>query len=111
MPAQVVTVSKKQTQAARILELLSSKSEVSALELSTVSLQYCARVAELRKTGAIISNRVEVLSDGRRHGFYRLVQRPPFAQTPSSRSVCEKPSNVPASGSLFPLIDTYQYPD
>jgi hypothetical protein len=79
-------VSKKQTQCARILELLASKPEVSALELSSISLQYAARVCELRKTGASIANRVQVKTDGTRHGFYRLMQRAPFLQKPSTRS-------------------------
>jgi hypothetical protein len=79
-------MSKKQTQCARILEVLSSKAEVSALELSSISLQYAARVCELRKTGATIANRVEVKSDGTRHGFYRLIQRAPFFEKPSIRS-------------------------
>ena len=45
-------MSKKQTQCARVLQLLSRKSEVSALELSSISLQYAARVCELRKIGS-----------------------------------------------------------
>ena len=79
-------MSKKQTQCARILELLASKAEVSALELSSISLQYAARVCELRKMGTSIANRVHVKADGTRHGFYRLIQRAPFLEKPSIRS-------------------------
>jgi hypothetical protein len=106
-------VSKRQTLGERILELLSSGREVSALEFPAVSLQYCARLAELRKAGAIISNRVEVLSDGTLHGSYRLIQRPPFVQKPSSRSShsISKPSSASVDDSLFPPAAAYEYPD
>jgi Helix-turn-helix domain len=105
-------VSKKQTQSARILELLSSKSEVSALELSSVSLQYAARVCELRKTGASIANRVEVKADGTRHGFYRLVRRATFHPNQYQNGSKTLPNLIEAeraSDSLFP--PAYQYPD
>lgn len=105
-------MSKKQTQCARILELLSSKVEVSAFELSSISLQYAARVCELRKTGAAIANRVEVTSDGTRHGFYRLVRShtgmrmvPKVVHNHTTEAKRERVSN-----SLFPLA-AYQYPD
>jgi hypothetical protein len=88
-------MSKKTTQCARILELLSSQSEVSALELSAISLQYAARVCELRKTGATIANRVQVKADGTRHGFYRLIQRTPFIEKPS----------IPSSRNTEPIRD------
>jgi hypothetical protein len=101
-------VSKKQTQSARILELLSSKSEVSAFELSSVSLQYAARVCELRKTGASIANRVEVKADGTRHGFYRLVRRATFPQI-GTRTVPNVVEAERFGDSLFP--PAYQYPD
>ena len=61
MPLRAVIVSKKQTESGRILELLSSGGEVSALELSSVSLQYCACISELRESGCVISNRVQIL--------------------------------------------------
>jgi hypothetical protein len=104
-------MSKKQTQCARVLELLSSKAEVSALELSSISLQYAARVCELRKSGATIANRVEVKADGTRHGFYRLVRRatfPEMSQT-GTRTVPNVPEREPVNNSLFP--ESYRYPD
>jgi hypothetical protein len=109
-------MSKKHTQSARILELLSSKSEVSALELSSISLQYAARVCELRKTGVTIANRVEVKADGTRHGFYKLVRRATFPQIGTKtvpdvahrRATKAKPQQI--SDSLF-SPSAYQYPD
>jgi hypothetical protein len=62
------------SQEARILRLLREAPGdgwVSALELSTVSLQYCARICCLRKAGTEIENKLEV-ENGRRRGFYRL---------------------------------------
>jgi hypothetical protein len=108
-------MSKKQTQAARILELLSAGREISALELSSVSLQYCARVSELREAGCVISNRVQIQRDGTRHGFYKLVCRPPILE----RVHCTEPQRkLPncSPGSLFPetepcKVETFQYPD
>jgi hypothetical protein len=108
-------MSKKQTQCARVLELLSSGREISALELSSISLQYAARVCELRKSGATIANRVEVKADGTRHGFYRLVLRAPFpgmsqtcARTVPKVAEAEHAERV--NDSLFTL-STFQYPD
>ena len=88
-------MSKKQTQCARILELLSSGREISALELSAVSLQYCARLAELRKAGYSITNRLAAAPGGVRHGYYRLAQRPAFRLTPS------QPFKTTEADSLF----------
>lgn len=112
-------MSKKQTQCARVLQLLSSKSEVSAVELSSISLQYAARVCELRKMGVAIANRIEAKGDGTRHGFYRLVRRAAF---PEKQSVSETSTrtvpNTSQTGtrveserneSLFP--ESYRYPD
>jgi hypothetical protein len=110
-------MSKKQTQCARILELLSSGREISALELSAVSLQYCARISELREAGCVISNRVQILRDGTRHGFYKLVCRAPILERADKRTQPQqrKPPNS-APGSLFPEtkayeVETFQYPD
>lgn len=111
-------MSNRQTQSARILALLESKPEVSSRDLSAISLQYCARIAELRDAGAVISNRVAVQTNGVRHGFYRLIHRPPFLDRPV-KSVEAKPNSpisAPGSGSLFPetkprKVETFQYPD
>jgi hypothetical protein len=62
-------VSERQTQSARILALLESKPEASSRELSAISLQYCARIAELRDAGAVISNRIEIQRSGVRMVF------------------------------------------
>jgi Helix-turn-helix domain len=103
-------VSKRQTQASRILALLESKPEVSALELSAISLQYCARIAELREAGAVISNRVEQRS-GVRHGFYTLVYSSPILERVAHHVKLQRkpPSSEP--GSLFPTAESYHYPD
>jgi hypothetical protein len=60
-----------------ILELLFSARghEVPSLELARVSLQYNARISELREAGFVIISRVE-LRDGVKRGFFRLHQRP-----------------------------------
>lgn len=67
------------SQGDRILELLKSRPEVSALELAGVSLQYSARVVELRRAGHKISNRVETVN-GSKRGYFRLER--PKALTP-----------------------------
>jgi hypothetical protein len=106
-------VCKKQTQAGRILELLSSGREVSALELSSVSLQYCARVSELREAGCVISNRVQIQRDGTRRGFYKLVCHPPILEKVSNHEPERKPPN--SAPGLFPENEIrkveFQYPD
>jgi hypothetical protein len=64
------------TQESRIRQLLEEQSGdgwVSALELSRISLQYCARICCLRKAGMKIENRIETV-DGTRHGFYRIAR-------------------------------------
>jgi hypothetical protein len=110
-------MSERRTQSARLLELLSSGREVSALELSSVSLQYCARISELREAGCVISNRVQMQRDGTRHGFYKLVCHRPIVERPGKRTEPQqrKPPNS-APGSLFPenqpvKVETFQYPD
>jgi hypothetical protein len=108
-------VSERRSQSARILTLLESKPEVSSRELSAISLQYCARIAELRDAGAVISNRLEIQRNGVRHGFYRLVYRPPIIERVSNLEPQRKPPNS-APGSLFPenepyKVETFQYPD
>lgn len=88
-------MSERPTQSARILALLESKPEVSAVELSTISLQYCARIAELREAGYSITNRITTTPGGVRHGYYRLAQRPAFHLTPS------QPFKTTEADSLF----------
>jgi hypothetical protein len=108
-------VSERQTQSARILALLESKPEVSSRELSAISLQYCARIAELRDAGTVISNRVEVQRSGVRHGFYRLVCRPPNLERIARPGEPQRKPPNSAPG-LFPdgelrKVETFQYPD
>jgi hypothetical protein len=65
-------VSKHKGQTARILRrLIATDGWVPAPELSRESLQYCARVHELRAVGFVIENRIERRA-GIVHGFYRL---------------------------------------
>jgi helix-turn-helix protein len=107
-------VSERRSQSARILALLERKPEVSSRDLSAISLQYCARIAELRDAGAVISNRVEVQRSGVRHGFYKLVYRPPIIERVSNHEPQRKPLSS-APGSLFPenesKAERFQYPD
>jgi hypothetical protein len=67
----------RKNQRQRILELLIAAcgGEVPSPELARVSLQYCARISELREAGFVIISRVEV-HDGVKHGFFRLHQCP-----------------------------------
>jgi hypothetical protein len=69
----------RKNQRQRILELLISAggTEVPSPELARVSLQYCARIAELRDEGFVIISRVEIHS-GMKRGFFRLHQSPAF---------------------------------
>src|SRR3954468_7644060 len=72
------------SQTGRILNLLAAAwpAWTPAPALSKISLQYCARISELRELGWEIANRVEV-KDGVRHGFYRLGSAP----IPSSKEL------------------------
>jgi hypothetical protein len=63
------------SQEGKILALLRARNAwVSAVELTGISLQYCARINGLRKRGFVIENRLEVSDSGRRRGFYRLYE-------------------------------------
>ena len=66
---------RRKNQRQRILELLIAAcgGEVPSPELASVSLQYCARISELREAGFVIISRVEV-HNGVKHGFFRLHQ-------------------------------------
>jgi hypothetical protein len=67
----------RKNQRQQILELLIAArgGEVPSPELARVSLQYCARISELREAGFVIISRVEV-HDSVKHGFFRLHQCP-----------------------------------
>lgn len=68
----------RKNQRQRVLELLIAAcgSEVPSPELAQISLQYCARISELREEGFVIISRVEI-HDGVKHGSFRLQQCPP----------------------------------
>jgi len=71
--------SNRQTQEQRILNLLHSAwpGEVPAVALSQISLQFCARLFSLRRSGGwTISNRTERRSDGTKLSFYKLGPAP-----------------------------------
>jgi len=90
------------SQEARILRFLERrKGWVPAPELAAISLQYCARIAGLRRAGYDIENRLEI-RDGVRHGFYRVKQQPQFVKP----TVTTTPTTPP----LFP-DGVGKYPD
>lgn len=88
------------TQTGRILNLLAASwpSWTPAPSLARISLQYCARISELREQGWEISNRTEYKA-GVRHGFYRLGSPP----IPSSRELRAHRTETkpPEPGNLF----------
>jgi len=67
----------RKNQRQQILELLTAAcgKEVPSAELAKVSLQYGARVSELREMGFVVINRVEI-NNGMKQGFFRLLQCP-----------------------------------
>ena len=84
----------RQTQTSRILALLESKPEVGALELAGISLQYCARIAELRDAGAVIANRVAVQPNGVRRGFYQSNSSPTLFRSARNKRRTENKTAV-----------------
>ena len=66
---------RRKNQRQRILELLMAGGEVPSPELARISLQYCARIAELREAGFVIISRIEIHA-GVKHGFFRLHASP-----------------------------------
>ncbi len=99
------------SQRERIFNLLDSAAaqgfEVSALDLSQVSLQYCARLKELRdlgqENGFQILNRVEH-KGGRVLGYYKLVWDRPRrdAFQINTSAVCSVPRSAGVTLPLFP---------
>jgi hypothetical protein len=62
----------RKSQRQQILEvLLATEGEIPSVALSRISLQYGARIKELRELGFSITNRVERRS-GQVHGFFQL---------------------------------------
>jgi hypothetical protein len=94
--------SKNQRQ--RILDLLLAAhgSDVPGVALSRISLQYGARVKELREMGCRITNHTE-RRGGKVCGYFKLESVPALAQ-PSSHSTIAvlEPSSFPEFGSLEP---------
>ncbi len=77
--------------------------EVPSVVLSRISLQYGARVKELRKLGFRIVNRTE-RRDGQVYGYFRLETGMPTTQGTTSIEEPESEPNSPspeATGSLF----------
>jgi hypothetical protein len=90
-----------QTQEERILNALRAAwpGEVSAVVLSRISLQFCARIFS---RGLSISNRLVRQHDGTKHSFYKLGPRP----VPWSKELREAPSGDPV-----PTISSSGRPD
>jgi hypothetical protein len=86
------------SQKQRILNLLAAAwpEWTPAPSLARISLQYCARISELREQGWEICNRTE-WKDGARHGFYRLGSQP----LPSNKEIRANRAELAAPGNLF----------
>ena len=87
----------------RMLEKLKGDSPewTPARTLSGISLQYCARIAKLRRRGYVIENKV-IVRDGVRLGFYRLA--PPKAPAKAAPI-------ADSQGSLFRDAVAYRDPE
>lgn len=72
------------TQREQILQLLQAANggEVPSPQLALISLQYSARIHELRQLGWVIANRTQYVN-GQRHGYFRLVSAPAVPIAPS----------------------------
>jgi hypothetical protein len=64
-----------------------------APRLARISLQYCARIRELREAGILIANRVEY-RDGKKHGFYRLGSAPIQSSKELREAKCKSPASA-----------------
>jgi Helix-turn-helix domain len=86
------------SQSQRILRALQAagSSWTPSSELSKSSLQYGARIFELRKQGWLISSRVEI-RDGVRLGFFRLSSAP----TPRRQEIPTTSAEPEKSETLF----------
>lgn len=94
------------TQRQKVLEVLVAArgSEVPSYSLSRIALQYNARLKELRRAGLYIVSRT-VWRDGKRLGFFRLLQQGPHEQ-PSAPA-----DNSRETLSLFGDLSIMRYPD
>jgi hypothetical protein len=94
----------------RILAILRERGGwVSAVELSGISLQYCARIAGLRKRGFAIENRLQVSESGGRRGFYRLKPLPEMPRT--APNVSRETQRRPTLFSQNALMTTWRDPE
>ncbi len=98
------------SQRQRILDLLlgARGQEVPSIVLARISLQYGARVKELRKLGFRISNRTERRA-GKVNGYFRIESVPGEQLHSSAKSTVTRPAtgSFPEFGSLEPE----RYPD
>ena len=99
------------TQRTAILQLLQAAEPgwVPAPALAQISLQYSARICELRRAGWLITNRV-VAVKGKKHGSFRL--GPP--ETPRSAELRTRPERQTPDGAqveLFHSPATYHDPE
>jgi hypothetical protein len=101
------------SQKKRILNMLHAcwPGEVSALSLSKISLQYSARVYDLRRAGWTITNRVEI-RNGTKYGFFRLGD-PPIARSRELREQRAKTAEMPKQPepTLLEMPARFDYPD
>jgi len=99
-------VNPRRNQRQRILDrLLEARgSEVPSFELSRISLQYGARVKELREAGFRIVNRVEH-HDGKVFGFFRLELGPPTSHAGQLKPVTPSDPATIADQVRLPLFE------
>jgi hypothetical protein len=84
---------------------------VPAIELSRLSIQYSARIHEIRKLGFAVENRTEHVA-GKVHGFYRLALG--VSQPAVKPAEIPQPKPQPREGSLSLFGDISperSYPD
>jgi hypothetical protein len=95
----------RKSQRQRILDLLRAAcgQEVPSVALSRISLQYGARVKELRELGFKIVNRTERQFD-QVHGYFRLEIASPTARETERDSVRVVPAPE-VTGSLFDNLE------
>jgi len=105
-----VISSTTKSQRQRILDLLlgARGQEVPSIVLARISLQYGARVKELRELGFRISNRTERRA-GKVNGYFRMESAPEEQPHSSLTSTLTRPAtgSFPEFGSLAPE----RYPD
>lgn len=88
----------RDSQEHRILMLLAASYPdwTPAPALARVSLQYSARIHSLRRKGWQIANRVEIASDGKRHGSFRLAS-PMTWPNPKNKKRASETARIPSA--------------